>query len=93
LITCSKEVLKRIIRPIREVPKKIINAPILVIKAATPSQAFVPNTPAFVKLAIETKKRRIPTITFGWLRGPFNFETKKEKERKIKGRKTTVQEK
>ena len=65
----------------------------LVISAATPSQAFIPNIPALVRLAIETKKRRIPTITLGWLKGPFSLETKKEKERKIKGKNTTVQEK
>ena len=41
----------------------------------------------------EIKKSSPPTKTFGWLRGLLNLETKKPKEIKIKGRKTTVQEK
>lgn len=91
--TWSKEVLKRIISPTIEVPKRTMNAPAGVISWETPPQAVLPITPACPMVAKEIKKRMLPTTTFGWERGIFILESMKAKERKMKGRKIVAQEK
>jgi hypothetical protein len=75
------------------VPKRTINAPTGVIREEMPSQAASPTIPAREMVAIEIKKIRPPTTTFGWARGNLIFERRKAKERKTKGKKMVVQEK
>ncbi len=87
------EVLKRIIKPTIVVPKRMIKAPTLVKSVATPPQASLPNIPARERVRMDTKNKSMPTITLGWLRGILNLEIKSPKLKKMKGKKTVVQEK
>jgi len=87
------EVLNKMTNPTKLVPKRRIKAPTPVTKVATPFQALFPKIPAFVMVAKEIKKSRLPITTLGWPSGILNFETKKAKDKKIKGRNIVVQEK
>jgi len=80
------------IRPVRLIPKRTMNAPILVIKEATPSQASLPRLPALPRVAIEIKKSKDPTRTFGWLKGILILERRKARERKTNGKNIVAQE-
>ena len=81
------------ISPTTEVPKKMINAPTPVTRAAMPSHEALPTLPARVNAVTETKKRSEPIITLGCDRGILNLETKRPKVKKINGKNIVAQEK
>ena len=64
-----------------------------VIRATIPSQKVLPTDPARKSEVIETKKRRIPMITFGWAKKNYTWKQEAQRKLKIKGRKIVVQEK
>jgi len=80
-------------RPTSETPRNIIAAPMGVTRTDIASQKVLPNIPAWPKDIIEMKNNKPPTITLGCPRENLTFETRKAKDKNIKGRRKDDQEK